>query len=27
LLNEPVTEPADLYALWREWIQGRSDEA
>jgi hypothetical protein len=27
LLCEPMNEPAELYALWREWIQGRSDEA
>jgi len=27
LLRDPMNAPADLYALWREWIQGRSDEA
>jgi hypothetical protein len=27
LLRDPLNQPAELYALWREWIQGRSDEA
>jgi len=27
MLRDPMNEPAELYALWREWIQGRSDEA
>ena len=27
MLRHPMNEPAELYALWREWIQGRRNEA